>query len=138
MHHQSLCHYLRVVFLCKPLIALTKMKLVHLLLHTQILFHLSRLKKKRQWMKVWLGGPTGNTLKGQSRNKHWPNNILGPFSIFFPSCLFIACQNIWLEVSITILKRWKSLQICIPYWCGLFRNQVLKLWKFITKLYLLK
>ncbi len=97
-----------------------------------------KIEKKRQWMKVWLGGPTRNTLKGQSRNKHWPNNILGPFSIFFSSCLFIACQNIWLEVSITILKRWKSLQICIPYWCGLFRNQVLKLWKFITKLYLLK
>jgi hypothetical protein len=58
-----------------------------------------------------LGGPTRNTLKGQSRNKNWPNNILGPLSlhvfiiiIFFSSCLFIACQSIWLEVSITIKK----------------------------------
>jgi len=94
-----------------------------------------------QRVKVWLGGPTKNTLKGQSRNKNWPNNVLGPFSlnvfiiiIYFFSCLFITCQSIWLEFFITT-KRWKLLQICIPYTCGPFRNQVFKLWKFITKLH---
>jgi hypothetical protein len=71
-------------------------------------------------VKVWLGGHTKNTFKGQSRSKNWPNDIPRPFSlnvfiiIIFFSCLFLACQNIWLEISITIKKRWKSLQICIP------------------------
>jgi hypothetical protein len=35
-----------------------------------------------QKVKVWWGGPTKNTFKGQPRNKNWPNNnILGPFSL---------------------------------------------------------
>ncbi len=34
-----------------------------------------------QTVKVWLGGPTKNTFKGQPRNKNWSNNILGPFSL---------------------------------------------------------
>jgi hypothetical protein len=60
-------------------------------------------------MKVQLGGPTRNTFKGQSRNKNWPNNIPGSFSlnvfiIINYSCLSIACQSIWLKVSIIIKK----------------------------------
>jgi len=46
------------------------------------------------WVKVWLGGATKNTFKGQSRNKNWPNNILG-LTFFFKSYIyfmFIYCM----------------------------------------------
>jgi hypothetical protein len=71
-------------------------------------------------VKVWLGGHTKNTFKGQSRSKNWPNNIPRPFPlnvfiiiIFF--FMFISCMSKYMAWnSITIKKRWKSLQICIP------------------------
>jgi len=95
-------------------------------------------------VEVWLGGPIRNTLKRQSKNKNWPNNILGPFSlnvfiivIFF--FMFIYCMPKYMAWNFHYNKKmWKSLQICIPYWCGPFKNQVFKLWKFITKLHQLK
>jgi hypothetical protein len=53
--------------------------------------------------------------------------------------MFIYCMPKYMAWSFhSNKKRWKLLQICILYWCGPFKNQVPKIWRFITKLYLLK
>jgi hypothetical protein len=104
-------------------------------------------QKKRnnhKWVEVWLGGLIRNTFKGQSRNKNWQNNILGPlfknvFILIIFFFMFIYCMPKYMAWSFQYNeKRWKSLQIYIPYWCGPFRNQVFKLLKFIIRLYLFK
>ncbi len=92
---------------------------------------------------VWLGGPIRDHFKGQSRNKIWPNNILRPFSwnffriINYYFFMFIYCMPKYMAWSFNYNK----VEIITNLYSLLmwpFQNQVLKLWKFITKLYLLK
>jgi hypothetical protein len=85
--------------------------------------------------------PLGTPSKDNQGTKIGQIIFLGPFSlnvfifIIFFSCLSISCQSIWLEVSITIKNGGNHYKFVFLIDVAL---SGIKIWKFITKLNLLK